>query len=71
MRNLDHHHRRFHRLIDYLPRVPSVMTNSTPSPGIGSGMANRVWWVKFKIDIEHPLAWTAARNLGMFSTMSH
>jgi hypothetical protein len=57
------HHARFHKLIDFLARVPAVHKNATPSRGIGSGLGERIWWLKFSIDIEHPLAWNVVQEL--------
>jgi hypothetical protein len=64
MSDLSHHHRQFHALIGYLIRVPSIKTNATTSFGIGSGIDDDVWWVKFAIDITHPLAWNVVQELG-------
>jgi hypothetical protein len=62
---LAHHHPRFHALISYLARVPSVETNKTPSCGIGSGLLDDgTWWVKFTIDIAQPLAWNVVQEFG-------
>ena len=58
------HHPRFAELIDYLRRIPSVSVNETPGYGIGSGAEDGVWWVKFGIDIDHPLAWSTVQELG-------
>lgn len=61
----DHHQPRFHQLLDYLARLPAVETNDTPSRGFGSGQLDRGgWWVKFGLDITHPLAWAAVQELG-------
>jgi hypothetical protein len=54
----------FRELLDYLVRIPSVQSNSTPSRGIGCGKEDEFWWVKFEIDIAHPLAWHAVQELG-------
>lgn len=49
----------FTQLITYLSQVPSLNSR------IYSGVAdNGMWWVKFQIDIEHPLAWRAVQELG-------
>jgi hypothetical protein len=58
------HDARFHKLIAYLIRVPSLECNSTPSRGFGSGTANGIWWLKFSIDIHHPLAWSVVQEFG-------
>ena len=49
-----------HRLFG---RIPSGETNSTPSR-FGSGVENATWWVKFSIDLKHPLAWNVVQELG-------
>jgi hypothetical protein len=55
----------FSGLIDFLKRVPSIQHNNTPSFGIGAGYdQDGLWWIKFGIDIEHPLAWSVVQELG-------
>src|SRR5262245_6109589 len=55
----------FSRLIQFLMRVPSIRHNDTPSSGIGTGRdQDGLWWIKFGIDIEHPLAWSVVQELG-------
>ena len=54
----------FTRLIQFLARIPSVETNETPSIGIGRGSNGNVWWVKFGLEIDHPLAWHVVQELG-------
>ena len=50
---------KFLPLIDYLSKVPSV------KPLINSGFYdNGLWWIKFKINIDHPLAWQVVQELG-------
>ncbi|HWJ30289.1 MAG TPA: hypothetical protein VNS32_27385 [Flavisolibacter sp.] len=45
-------------LISYLSKVPAI------KPGIGKGISSEgLWWVKFKIDIEHKLAWQVVQEL--------
>jgi len=52
-------HRDFDKLLAYLQRVPSV------SGSIGSGkFENGNWWVKFSLDITHPLAWNVVQEFG-------
>jgi hypothetical protein len=58
------HHPRFAELVDYLRRIPAVEVNDTPSNGLGTGASDGVWWVKFSIDIDHPLAWNTVQELG-------
>lgn len=49
----------FTSLLTYLHRVPSV------SKSIGKGRhENGNWWVKFSLDISHPLAWNVVQELG-------
>jgi hypothetical protein len=55
---------KFAKLIALLCQVPAVEHNETPSLGIGRGFTEDGWWVKFGIDIAHPLAWTAVQELG-------
>jgi hypothetical protein len=46
-------------LISFLKRVPGITGK------IGSGrFPNGNWWVKFGIDIGHPLAWNVVQELG-------
>ena len=50
-------HRDFDSLLAYLRRVPSV------SGSIGSGkFDDGNWWVKFSLDITHPLAWSVVQE---------
>lgn len=50
---------RFGALLAFLARVPAI------SPGIGCDSdADGHWWVKFGIDIAHPLAWHVVQELG-------
>ena len=47
------------QLIDYLHQVPAI------DAAIGSGtFDDGRWWVKFGIDIAHPLAWRVVQELG-------
>lgn len=49
----------FQALEEYLVAVPSIQ------PPFGHGYdEDGCWWVKFGIDIEHPLAWRAVQELG-------
>jgi hypothetical protein len=49
---------RFQPLVDYLARLPAV------EAGIVSGTEDDLWWVKFGIDLDHPLAWHVIQELG-------
>ena len=64
MEKANPHHADFAPLIEFLKRVPAVQTNSTPSQGFGSGYDETEWWLKFSLDIDHPLAWHAVQELG-------
>ncbi len=49
----------FEPLVSFLARVPAIQ------PPIGTGRdAEGRWWVKFPIDIAHPLAWHVVQELG-------
>jgi hypothetical protein len=51
--------RDFDTLTDYLKRVPAIKSS------IGKGRSeDRNWWVKFGIDLEHPLAWNVVQEFG-------
>lgn len=51
--------RAFKGLVDFLERVPGI------DGRIGSGtFENGNWWVKFQIDIAHPLAWRVVQEFG-------
>ena len=51
-------------LLDFIATIPAVRLTDTPSRGIGSGTDQHIWWVKFAIDIDHPLAWPVVQELG-------
>lgn len=43
----------------FMTRIPGI------EPRMGSGdNGNGLWWIKFQIDIEHPLAWRVVQELG-------
>jgi hypothetical protein len=49
----------FNPLLDYLRTVPAI------DNAVSSGLENDGrWWVKFIIDISHPLAWNVVQELG-------
>ncbi|HWT50899.1 MAG TPA: hypothetical protein VN113_01805, partial [Caulobacter sp.] len=39
-------------------------THETPWGGFGAGLDEGGWWVKFSLDIDHPLAWNAVQEMG-------
>ncbi|MEM8646893.1 MAG: hypothetical protein AAGF86_11165 [Pseudomonadota bacterium] len=53
----------FKALIEFLVELPAVRTNDTPSLGVGTGLSDGVWWAKFSLDIDHPLAWAVVQEL--------
>ena len=51
--------RDFDSLLSYLKRVPAI------DHSIGRGQnPDKTWWVKFSLDIKHPLAWHVVQELG-------
>ena len=58
------HHPRFAPLVDYLVRLPAIETDATPLKGITSGVEDDLWWVRFGIAPDHPLAWSVIQELG-------
>lgn len=59
------HHPRFGKLLDWLHLVPAMQVNDTPSRGFGTGLGDSgIWWVKFSLDIDHPLAWQVVQEFG-------
>jgi len=53
-------HRDFDKLLDYLQRLPAMS-----GAAIGTGkFDDGNWWVKFSLDIAHPLAWNVVQELG-------
>ena len=51
----------FEQITNFLKRVPSIGEQGLIAHGADGEHA---WWVKFKIDIEHPLAWQTVQELG-------
>ena len=48
----------FDKLIDYLHQIPAITMR------VGSGdLDDGLWWIKFGIDIEHPLAWRVVQEI--------
>jgi hypothetical protein len=46
-------------LLEFLKRIPAV------DHRIGSGRFDSgCWWIKFRIDVSHPLAWRVVQELG-------
>jgi hypothetical protein len=49
----------FSELEEFITRVPGI------KPGIGKGQTeDGLWWIKFQIDIDHPLAWKIVQEFG-------
>jgi hypothetical protein len=71
MEDTKDHHPRFKKLLEFLERVPSVQTNATPRRGFGSGSDDQLWWIKFSLDLDHPLAWSVVQELAyVLNTLS-
>ena len=51
--------RAFTKLLDYLRRVPAMEEPIGHGSETGSG-----WWIKFNLDIGHPLAWQVVQEFG-------
>ncbi|MFU8925959.1 hypothetical protein [Acinetobacter puyangensis] len=51
----------FTRLTDFFHKVPSIGKQGLIAHGNDGDYA---WWIKFKIDVEHPLAWQTVQELG-------
>lgn len=52
--------RDFDKLLAYLRRVPAVSSSA-----IGTGkFDDGNWWVKFSLDVGHPLAWHVVQEFG-------
>lgn len=64
MTALSQHHPSFQKLITFLGKIPAVATNETAWGGFGTGKEADGWWVKFRIDIDHDLAWHTVQELG-------
>lgn len=47
----------FDNLVKYLRKIPSI------EESISYGLEKESWWVKFKINIESPLAWNVVQEL--------
>ena len=48
----------FDGLIQFLKKVPSIKES------ISNGIDEGLWWVKFQVDIEHPLVWNVVQEMG-------
>jgi len=53
-------HRDFDRLLAYLKRVPAMSPSSIATGRLEDGN----WWVKFSLDVAHPLAWHVVQEFG-------
>ncbi|QJE94376.1 hypothetical protein [Luteolibacter luteus] len=54
----------FDRLLAFLERLPAIDLPAG-ARSIGRGrFANGNWWVKFRLDPDHPLAWRHVQELG-------
>ena len=48
----------FDNLLHLLEKIPSI------TGLISSGIREGLWWIKFRLNIEHPLAWNVVQELG-------
>ncbi len=53
--------RAFTSLVEYLSKIPAIKGEIDSGSGSDS---NGLWWVKFSIDLDHPLAWNTVQELG-------
>ncbi|MEO5715205.1 MAG: hypothetical protein ABIT37_17130 [Luteolibacter sp.] len=54
----------FERLLSYMEQLPAIKLPAGRK-SIGTGrFKNGNWWIKFHLDIEHPLAWRHVQELG-------
>lgn len=51
--------RDFEKLLAYLGRVPAIQ-----QPVAMGKFDDKNWWVKFSLDIKHPLAWNVVQEFG-------
>ncbi|MDQ1209813.1 hypothetical protein QE380_002736 [Acinetobacter baylyi] len=51
----------FERIYQFFSQVPSIQNQRISAHGTNGQHA---WWIKFSIDIEHPLAWQTIQELG-------
>tara|TARA_R110002126_G_scaffold28337_1_gene94150 strand:+ start:147 stop:533 length:387 start_codon:yes stop_codon:yes gene_type:complete len=57
-------HESFEPLLAFLEQLPAIHLPAGRK-SIGSGIEDGgVWWVKFGLDTEHPLAWRVVQELG-------
>ena len=54
----------FDRLLDFIEKLPAIDLPAGRK-SIGAGVFdNGTWWLKFKFDLDHPLAWRHVQELG-------
>lgn len=51
----------FQRLVDFFSKIPSVQAENILAYAYENPP---IWWFKFKINIQHPLAWQTVQELG-------
>jgi hypothetical protein len=49
---------RFEKLINYISKIPAIQT-----PVSNSEAGEEFWWVKFSIEIDHPVAWKVVQEI--------
>lgn len=55
--------REFKTLVAFLARLPAIERRAG-RVSIGHGRNKHGWWVKFRLDVGHPLAWSTVQELG-------
>lgn len=51
----------FERIYQFFSKVPSIQNQRISAHGTDGQHA---WWIKFNVDIDHPLAWQTVQELG-------
>jgi hypothetical protein len=54
----------FAPLVDYLTRLPAIITGEAANRNIATGVEDGLWWVKFAVALDDPLAWSLIQELG-------
>lgn len=62
------HHPAVAKLIGFLLRIPAI-DSAEVEETIGSHVDGSDWWVKFQIDLDHPLAWRTVQELAFVLNM--
>jgi hypothetical protein len=46
-----------------MAQIPAIYVRKTQPTGICYGVTEGIWWVKFSILIDHPLAWNVVQEM--------